>query len=310
MDTMADVHGDVDEKRSLEVGLGESVRFGWETWVWDETVFHGTAPFYRQGRTPYAATLADTIADALHLDGSGRLLDVGCGPGTVTLRLAYLFEAVVGLDPDDGMLAEARLAADERDVMNATWVQLRAEELPAHLGSFRIITFAQSFHWMDRPKVASAVRSMIEPNGAVVQIDDRVHSLPTPSPAPDGVHPAPPEREIDELRRRYLGADRRAGRSFRNTSPSGENAIFQAAGFREEVCITVPDGRVIDRTIDDIVAWVFAASSTAPPLFGDRLRDFERDLRALLAERSPSGLFSVRLPDNELRIRRPTAAPA
>jgi hypothetical protein len=32
-------------------------------------------------------------------------------------------------------------------------------------------------------------------------------------------------------------------------------------------------------------------SYAAPHLFGDRLDDFEADVRALLAERSPTGLF-------------------
>jgi ubiquinone/menaquinone biosynthesis C-methylase UbiE len=40
-----------------------------------------------------------------------RLLDVGCGPGVLAVRLAGLFEAVVGLDPDADMLTEARRVA-------------------------------------------------------------------------------------------------------------------------------------------------------------------------------------------------------
>jgi hypothetical protein len=32
--------------------------------------------------------------------GGGRLLDVGCGPGILTVRLAHLLEEAVGLDPD------------------------------------------------------------------------------------------------------------------------------------------------------------------------------------------------------------------
>jgi hypothetical protein len=46
----------------------------------------------------------------------------------------------------------------------------------------------------------------------------------------------------------------------------------------------------------------FSSSSTAPHLFGDRQDGFEADLRALLLDASPSGRFSVQLPDNELRI--------
>ena len=77
---------------------------GWETWRWDESLFAGAARYYEQGRLPYAPGLADAVARSLGLDGRGRLLDVGCGPGTVALRLASLFEAVVGLDPDADML--------------------------------------------------------------------------------------------------------------------------------------------------------------------------------------------------------------
>ena len=74
---------------------------------------------------------ARAIARSLALDGRGRLLDIGCGPGTVALRLAPLFEAVVGLDPDAQMLARASLAAVGRGVGNASWVCQRAEALPA-----------------------------------------------------------------------------------------------------------------------------------------------------------------------------------
>ena len=126
---------------------------GWETWRWDGTLFAGAAGYYEQGRLPYAPGLADAFGRSLDLDGRGRLLDAGCGPGSVTLRLAPLFEAVVGLDPDAEMLARAARTAGERGIGNASWVRLRAEDLPAGLGSFRVVTFAASFHWMDRPRV-------------------------------------------------------------------------------------------------------------------------------------------------------------
>ena len=294
----------MDEDAGARTPRADEVRFGWEDWAWDETLFQGSAAYYRQGRIPYAEGLADSMAGALGLDGQGRLLDVGCGPGVIALRLAHLFDGVVGLDPDAGMLDEARVAAAEQGVENASWVLARAEDLPAGLGSFRLITFAQSFHWMDRPMVAAAARAMIEPNGAVVQIDpgrDGIAAGPAAGP-----HPAVPFHAIDSLRRRYLGPDRRAGQGRRNTSPSGEDAIFQAAGFRPEVQVRVADDRILERTTDDLVAWVFSASSTAPHLFGDDRGRFETDLRALLDGASPSGRFSVPLSATTLRIRRPS----
>ena len=277
---------------------------GWETWSWDESLFAGAASYYEQGRLPYAPGLADAFARSLGLDGQGRLLDVGCGPGTVALRLAELFEAIVGLDPDREMLAYASRAAAERGIENATWVRRRAEALPVGLGRFRVVTFAASFHWMDRPRVATAVAAMLDPGGAVVQVDApgyRAGELPETGRG-SLPFPPPPDDALDQLRRRYLGSDRRAGQSIRNTSPAGEDGVFQQAGFLPAETVTVADQRVIERTIDDVVAAVFSTSSTAPHLFGDRQQDYERDVREILAKASPSGRFSVRLPDNILRI--------
>jgi SAM-dependent methyltransferase len=247
--------------------------------------------------------LADALAWHLALDGRGRLLDVGCGPGSVTLLFAPLFESVVGIDSDAEMVDEARRATTEVDVANVEWLQMRAEQLPADLGRFRVITFAQSFHWMDRARVAAATRSMLDPGGAVVHVD-MWHRQPQDAQA-NGRFPPVPEDAIDALRVRWLGPHRRAGQSARNTSPSGEDEVFQAAGFAPEEIVLVPDGRVVERSIDDVVARVLSTSSTAPHLFGEQLAEFEADLRKLLADASPAGRFSVRLSDNRLRIHQP-----
>jgi ubiquinone/menaquinone biosynthesis C-methylase UbiE len=278
---------------------------GWETWNWDESLFAGAAEYYEQGRLPYAPGLAAVFARSLGLDGRGRLLDVGCGPGTVTLLLAPLFEAAVGLDPDPEMLSRAAQAAATRGAAHLAWVRQRAEALPAGLGRFRAVTFAASFHWMDRPRVAAAVAAMLDPGGAVVQVDApgyRRDELAAERGLGLLPFPPPPDDALDRLRREYLGSDRRAGQGIRNTSPSGEDQVFREAGFRPAHTVTVPDQRIIEQTVDDIVARVFSVSSTAPHLFGDRREGFERELREVLAHASPAGRFAVRLPDNILRI--------
>jgi SAM-dependent methyltransferase len=274
----------------------------WQDWTWDPTLFEGAAPYYERGRMPYARGLAEAMAGALGLDGTGRLLDLGCGPGTVTLLLADLFDEVVGLDPDAGMLREARRIFDERGVTNAQWVHERAENLPADLGRFRVATFAASFHWMDRPKVARTVLGMLQLGGAAVHVDAPAYRPPDLIADPGLPHPLPPEDLVIELRRRLLGEDRRAGQGIRNDSPSNEADVFLGAGFVGPQLVVVPDGRILERTVDDLVAQHFSSSSTAPHLFGERQAEFENDLRALLVRASPSGLFSVRLPDNHLII--------
>jgi ubiquinone/menaquinone biosynthesis C-methylase UbiE len=135
--------------------------------AWDPKLYEGSAPYCARGRLPYPPEMAAALRDELALDGNGRLIDVGCGPGSVALLLAPLFAEVVRVDPDAGMITEAETEAARRGVGNARWLEMPGEALPADRGSFRVATLAQSFHWVDRKKVASTVRGMLEPTGRV-----------------------------------------------------------------------------------------------------------------------------------------------
>jgi SAM-dependent methyltransferase len=267
---------------------------------WDPALYEGSAPYYARGRLPYPPELADVLREALSLDGTGRLIDVGCGPGSVALLLAGLFEEVVGVDPDPGMIAAAEARAGERGVANARWVRMTAESLPGGLGRFRMATFAQSFHWMDRAAVASIVREMLEPGGSWVHVDATTHcGVET---AVGLSRPSPPRAEIDDLIRTYLGATRRAGRAtLPEGTPSGEDAIMVAAGFSGPQRLRVA-GHLYARSEDEIVASVFSLSSAAPHHFGERLAEFEAELRRLLRDHSPSGRFAEQARDVELVI--------
>ena len=166
--------------------------------------------------------------------------------------------------------------------------------------------FAQSFHWTDRDLVAATVFEMLEPGGAFVLMcslkdgsgESVVAELPASSP-----HSAPPEAEIGELVRRYLGPVRRAGQgTLPNGTPGREDLVLARAGF--EACEThvVPAGQVLERSADDVVASVFSMSHSAPHLFGEKLPDFERDLRALLGQASSDSRFAECLPATQLMI--------
>jgi SAM-dependent methyltransferase len=270
--------------------------------LWDELLYAGSAPYYTRGRLPYPPELADTLREELELDGTGRLLDVGCGPGSLALLLAPLFEHVVGIDADAAMVAEAEREAARRGLPNAKWLHLLAEDLPAGLGTFRVATFAQSFHWMDRERVAATVREMLEPDGTLVHVHATTHrgvggdeGLPVPQP---------PRDEIEALVASYLGTERRAGRRAvpGGTLPFGEDEILRAAGFHGQRLMDVGGGRIHERSEDDVVASVFSLSSAAPHLFGDRLAEFEADLRALLRQTSPDGRFSERAREIALEL--------
>ena len=184
---------------------------------WNPTLYQGSAKFYRRGRLPYAPGLAEALAKALSLDGRGRLIDVGCGPGTIALTMSNLFEEVVAIDADPDMVAEVSAEARRLGISDVRSIHLRAEELPAGLGSFRVATFAQSFHWMDRVKVAGTMKEMLEsPGGALVQI----YAYSVAGVEPDGPmpQPLPPRGEIAALIDRYLGSDHRPADSRRTSA--------------------------------------------------------------------------------------------
>ena len=265
------------------------------TWQWDASLYEGSAEHYLAGRLPYPPEIADALRDALGLDRSGDYLDVGCGPGSLTLLLAPMFERATGVDADDDMVAAAELAASQAEITNVTWQCLRAEELPAGLGPQRLITFAQSFHWFDRALVASVVRHMLTGDGAVVHVGATTH---------EGIEGSTtPREQITELIQSYLGSERRAGRgTLPDGTPGGENEIFRRAGFGGPQLIEIQRGQMFERTEDEIVASVFSLSGSAPHLYGDRLQEFEDDLRALLRKASPGGVFHEKARDITLSI--------
>ena len=275
-----------------------------EGWQWDDTLYLGSAPFYARGRPPYAPGLPDALARALPLDGHGRLLDVGCGPGIVTLLLAPLVAEAVGVDADAAMLTEAARRATAAGIANARWVRARAEHLPFGPGTVRLATFAQSFHWVDRPRVAAAVLILLEPGGAFVHISDAKDARPAP---PAGPHPTPPYAAIRELIRRYLGPVRRAGQgSLPHGTPGDEATVLSRAGFTRPQHLRLPAAGPLIRTTDDLVAWVWSHSGSAPHLFADRRAAFETDLRRLLPDASPTDRFADHPSDTEVFIWRTT----
>ena len=256
---------------------------------YDPTIYLGSAVHYRPGRPPYSPQLEEVLTAELGLDGTGRLLDAGCGPGILVLRLAGLFTEAVGLDPDPAMLAEGRKVAAERNATNLRWVQALAEDLPGVApGPYRLVTFGQSFHWTDEARVAEVVYDMLESGGAMALVVHTVAGRPRPaSPGP----PPIPHGEIKALVEKYLGSTRRAGQGSTPVRTHRFEDVLVRTRFGLPRTVFAPGKPDLVRDSQSVISGYFSMAASAPHLYGERLDQFTRDVSDLLAARSPSGLF-------------------
>ncbi len=253
--------------------------------VHDPAAFRGTAPYYVAGRPPYSPRLHAVLREELGLDGTGRLVDVGCGPGVLTIELADLFSEVVGLDPEPGMLSEARRRAEARGLDNVTFVEDVAEHIgELGIGPCRAVTFGQSFHRVDRYPVADAVYDLLEPDGAIVLVGHEVEGHLRPD-GPD--LPDIPHDEIRSLIASHLGHPVPP-----DTGPVERwEVTLRNTRFGTPRLVVAPGRTDLVRDVDAVVANYFSMSYAAPPLFGARKGAFEDELRALLYRHAPEGRF-------------------
>ncbi len=256
---------------------------------YDPTLYRGSSAHYRPGRPPYSPQLETVLTEELRLDGSGRLLDVGCGPGILVLRLAALFQEAVGLDPDPDMLAQGREAAPDLNATDIRWVEALAEDLPdAAPGPYRLVTFGQSFHWTDEERVAEAVYDMLEPGGAMALVVHTVAGRPIPtSPGP----PPIPHDEIKALVEKYLGSTRRAGQGSTPVRNHRFEDVLVRTRFGPPRTVFAPGKPDLVRSAESVISGYFSMASSAPHLYAERREEFSGEMRGLLSARSSVGLF-------------------
>jgi SAM-dependent methyltransferase len=258
--------------------------------VYDPTRFQGTAPYYARYVT-YPSALFTLLERECALDGHGRLLDLGCGTGQLTIPLAPRFAEAVGVDLEPEMVREAERAARQAGIDTIQWICGAAEALPSSLGSFRLVTIGVAFHWMDRAKVLDLLYEMLDDDGAVamVQHAGRETSWSGPDPWPT----------IDEVVRRYLGEPR-------SWLPAGGGPHTILLGSRFGLR-RVDEFRVSyqrDWTVDELIGFVYTKSLQAPCRFGDRADRFEQEVRELLYRLNPAGQFRGQGEIQVLRIRK------
>lgn len=109
-----------------------------------------------------------------HLTSGTTILDVGCGPGTITIDLAARVAPakVVGIDASPEVLEKAIDLAAERDVDNVEFVVGNGYELDYEDGSFDVVHAHQVLqHLSDPVAMLREMRRVRAPEGVVAARD-------------------------------------------------------------------------------------------------------------------------------------------
>jgi ubiquinone/menaquinone biosynthesis C-methylase UbiE len=186
---------------------------------------------------------AIATAIAAEVPAGSKLLDVGCGPGEVLVRLASIAPAIVttGADIDPAMIERARRKADLVLTRGATgapsFVVADASSLPFPDASFDVVVSSFSVHhWTDRRAGLAEAMRVLRPGGRAIVWDiappHPAEDEPTPSahgtthghnvhnaPAAAGGHASPPEPSLLATLRMVVGFRRLPSQRYDFTKP-------------------------------------------------------------------------------------------
>jgi len=150
-----------------------------------------------------------------HLSPTASVLDVGCGPGTISIDLARRLDAgeVLGLDRADDVIESARAAAADAGVHNVTFAVGDVYALSAPDDSFDVVHAHQVLQHLSDPVAAlREMRRVCRPGGVVAARDSDYSAMTW--------YPASPA--LDRWLELYLtlaranGAEPDAGRRLRS----------------------------------------------------------------------------------------------
>lgn len=133
----------------------------------------------RSHRRRTAANSAEFLLP--HLRPGMSLLDVGCGPGTVTVDLAERLAdgTVVGVDASDQVLQAARDLAEAHGTKNIHFEHANAYELPFADDTFDVVYAHQLLQHLSEPVAALREMRRVAKPGGIIAVRDADYAAMT-----------------------------------------------------------------------------------------------------------------------------------
>jgi ubiquinone/menaquinone biosynthesis C-methylase UbiE len=113
---------------------------------YQRTLFDGIAERYEVARPGYPARLVEFATATAGLGPGTAILEIGCGTGQLTERLACSGARLIAIDIGPSMIAAARRRLTGRHV---SFQVTSFEDLAAADASFDLVVSSAAFHWID-----------------------------------------------------------------------------------------------------------------------------------------------------------------
>lgn len=124
-----------------------------------------TAGDYGQFRAGFPVELVDRLLAMGAARPEDRALDLGTGTGTLARLLAPRVRSVLGTDPAEALLEQARSLGTPDNLNYETGV---AEETGFADETFDLVTAGQCWHWFDADRAAEEIKRILVPGGRLV----------------------------------------------------------------------------------------------------------------------------------------------
>ena len=143
-----------------------------------KTWYSSAVRAYDQTRPSYPQEIISRVLELAQISTSGRILEIGCGPGKATVAFAQMGFSLLCLEPNQDFCVLARQNCQQYpnvEILNTSF-----EEWSEEVEAFDAILAATAIHWISPeiayPKAANALKE----NGSLILL---WNVIPEPSPS-------------------------------------------------------------------------------------------------------------------------------